>query len=175
MTEANDRPPMRPKDGRDDSRARAAARAAELRGHLGDELDEVFEGGDDFYINPSDIPDGWSYEWKVMTVYGAEDPAKETARARSGWEPVPASRHPSYMPEGYRGKTIDRKGMRLMERPMEITQQIRASLERAARRQVRDKEAQLGLAPDGQFARVDAQGRPNVKISKAYEPIPIPE
>jgi hypothetical protein len=42
-----------------------------------------------------------------------------------------------------------------------------------ARKQVRDKEAQLSGAPDGQFTRDHAQTRP--KINKSYEAVPIPK
>ena len=62
------RPAMRAED---DSRARAKQRADQLRGHLG----EVVDGTDEFYISPDVIPDGWTYEWKRNTIYGAEDPA----------------------------------------------------------------------------------------------------
>ena len=75
----------------------AAIRAEEIRNKM---RSEQFDSQmyDEFYIDPSDIPDGWSYEWKRRTVLGAEDPAYQVALARSGCEPVPTSRHPSYMP-----------------------------------------------------------------------------
>ena len=55
-TEAVERPSMRPAMPEEDPRARAAARAAQLRDHVGD-LDE---GTDEFYIPPSMVPDGWT-------------------------------------------------------------------------------------------------------------------
>lgn len=164
------RPDPRGEMRADDPRARAAQRAAELREHLGD----MDEGSDDFYVSPSDVPDGWSYEWKRKTVLGQEDPAYQVQTARKGWEPVPASRHPSYMPDGGAHKTIERKGMVLMERPQEITDEARAAELRRARNQVRQKEAQLNAAPDGQFARANKDA-PLVKVAKSYEAMPIPE
>ena len=166
------RPNMRPDTVKEESpRDRAARRTAELRGHdtdLGD------DGNDDFFIELGIIPDGWSYEWKTRTVLGAEDPAHQVALARRGWESVPASRHPELMPMGYTGAEITRKGMVLMERPMEITQEAKDATLRRARMQMRDKEAQLTQAKGGEFDRSN-KGDPLVKISKKYEAIPIPE
>lgn len=150
-------------------RDRAARRAAELRGHIGN----MDEGTDDFFVPPEYIPDGWSYEWKRKTNVGMEDPAYQVALARMGWEPVPASRHPSMMPEGNKYLIIERKGMVLMERPLEITEEARQIERNRARNQIRQKEAQLASAPEGTLTRDHAQVKP--KISKGYEAIPIPK
>ena len=165
------RPEKRPAMREEDPRTRAARRAAELRDHHNGDMEE---GIDEFYIDPSDIPDGWSYEWKRRTVLGAEDPAYQVALARSGWEPVPTSRHPSYMPMGGDYPFIERKGMILMERPLEITQDARDNELRKARAQVRQKEAQLNSAEGGQFERTN-KDQSLVKVRKSYESIPIPE
>lgn len=166
------RPTMRPDASTaEDPRERAARRVAELRGHdtdLGD------DGTDEYYIELGIIPDGWCYEWKTRTILGAEDPAHQVALARKGWEIVPASRHPELMPMGYKGVDITRKGMVLMERPMEITQEALQASHRRARMQMRDKEAQLTNAKGGEFERTN-KGDPLVKINKKYEAIPIPE
>jgi hypothetical protein len=154
----------------EDPRTRAARRAAELRDHLGD-LDE---GTDDFFINKSDIPPGWEYEWKRKLLLGAEDPAYQVALARAGWEPVPTSRHPSYMPNSGNHPTIERKGMVLMERPSEISEESRAIELRKARNQVRQKEAQLNSAEGGQFERAN-KDQSLVNIRKSYDSIPIPQ
>jgi len=166
---APERPAMRPTMREEDPRARAARRAAELRGHLGD-LDE---GTDEFYIDPDSVPDGWSYEWKRKTVFGAEDPAYSVAVARRGWEAVPADRHPEMMPRGMTAATIERKGMVLMERPKEITNEVRDNDKRAARRAIQAKEEQLRNAPQGQFERDHPQVRP--RLNKSYEPMPVPD
>jgi hypothetical protein len=155
----------------EDPRERAARRTAELKGHASDLGDD---GHDEYYIELGIIPDGWSYEWKTRTILGAEDPAHQVALARKGWEVVPASRHPELMPMGYKGVEITRKGMVLMERPMEITQEAQNASLRRARMQMRDKEAQLTNAKSGEFDRTN-KGDPLVKINKKYEAIPIPE
>lgn len=159
------RAPMREPSSKD----RAAARAAELRDH--GSLDQ--DDSDQFFIPPEDIPDGWTYEWKMFTTLGQQDPAVQVQQARAGWEPVPASRHPSYMPRGYVGETIMRQGQMLMERPTEIVEQARAREYRKARAQVHDKEVQLGATPDATFERRAVDGRDIVK--KTYEHIPIPD
>ncbi len=161
------RKPMR--EEADDARARAAKRAAELRSHLGD-LDE---GTDEFYVDMSSIPEGWTYEWKRHTVYGQEDPSYQVALARSGWTPVPASRHPEMMPAGTGHEIIMRKGLILMECPTEIVMERRAIDLRNARDQVRYKEAQIAGTPDGTMTRDHAQTRP--KINKSYEALPVPD
>jgi hypothetical protein len=159
--------------GEEDPRTRAARRALELREH-GSINDE---GSDEFYIDPRVIPDGWSYEFKRLTVLGAPDPSYEVALALKGWEPVPASRHPEMMPASYRGNTIERKGMLLMERPAEITNEIKARDYRNARDQVGQKEAQLYGSPAGPnspFAPDNKGARLNT-IKRDYEPISVPK
>ncbi len=167
--EVVEREPMRVAVREEDPRTRAARRAEELRNHLGD-LDATT---DDFYIDPAVIPPGWSYEWKRKTILGEEDPAYQVQLAHTGWEPVPASRHPTFMPSNSHHTTIERKGMILMERPAEITEEIRNYERKKARSQVMTKEEQLNSAPDGQFGRDHAEVRP--RINKSYEAIPIPQ
>lgn len=162
--------PKRRQMREEDPRARAARRAEELRSHGG----SLEEGTDEFYIDKSEIPPGWEYEWKRQTVMGQEDPAYQVALYRAGWEPVPASRHPSYMPIGGNYETITRKGMILMERPSEINEEARARELRKARTQVRQKEEQLNAAPPGQFDRVNKDAS-MVKVKRSYEAMPVPE
>ena len=164
-------PPLRPALREEDPRTRAARRAAELRDHVGGEMDE---GKDKFWVDPAIIPPGWDYNWKRNMVMGKPDPAYEVELMRRGWEPVPASRHPEMMPHGYRGNTIEREGQILMERPLEISEEVRKNDLRAARNQVRQKEAQLNASPDGQFAR-DNKGAPLVQVKRGYEPLSIPK
>lgn len=166
---AIERPAMRAEMREESPAERAKRRAAEIRGHL----NGIDEGTDEFYIDPSMIPDGWSYEWKRRLLLGAEDPSHNVALYRMGWEPVPLSRHPEMMPRDWRGETIERKGMILMERPLELVEEARQIERRKAVNQVRDKEAQIAGTPDGTLTRDHAQARPSIK--KGYEPIPIPK
>ena len=127
-----ERPPLR--QPVESSMDRAARRTLELRGHFtGGVLDE---GADEFYINPAIIPEGWSYEWKLYSILNEEQSSYQVTLARTGWEPVPTERHPELMPRGTKEKTVMRRGMQLMERPLEITmegQADRARKRRAAR------------------------------------------
>jgi len=161
---------IRPKMREEDPRTRAARRTAEIRNHLG----SMDEGTDDFYINPDDVPEGWTYEWKRKTLLGQEDPAYQVQLARTGWEPVPASRHPAYMPDNGKHTTIERKGMILMERPLELSEEARNIELRKARQQVRHKEEQLNAAPQGHFDRSNKSAS-LVKVGKSYEAIPVPK
>ena len=168
------RPSMRPTDPvttktEESPVERAARRTAELHGHS-----DINESNDEYHVEPGIVPTGWSYEWKRKTVLGAEDPAHQVALARKGWEYVPASRHPEMMPLGYTGAEITRKGMVLMERPLEITEEVRAAELRRARLQVRAKEEQLSSTPQGQFERSN-KGNDLVKVKKGYEAIAIPD
>lgn len=151
---------------------RAKRRTAELSG----QLEHVNEGGDKFYIDPDMVPEGWTYEWKRRLLLGAEDPSHMVELARAGWVPVPLDRdnkHLAYMPSGWPGNNIERDGMVMMERPSEVVEEARRRLDYLARKQVRDKEAQIAGTPDGTLTRDHVQARPQIK--KSYEAIPVPK
>lgn len=160
---------MRPEVREEDSRARAARRAAEIRGHIGD----MDQGTDEFFVDPNIIPEGWTYEWKRLSILGQEDATHQIYLARMGWEPVPARRHPGMMPASWSKGTIERKGMILMERPTEVVEEARRIQNKAAKDQVRAKEAQIAGTPDGTMTRDHAMARP--KINKSFEAMPIPK
>ncbi len=162
-TAAPERPAMRPED----SRAAADQRAAEILGNF----DGTEEGTDEFAAPAP--PDGWSYEWKTKEVLNKEDPARMMGYRRTGWVEVPSSRHPEMMPLGYKGTSIERKGMILMERPKEITDRFKDRDRQNARAQMRAKEEQLTAPPQGQFERKNKDAS-LVRINKSYEPMPIP-
>jgi hypothetical protein len=165
------RPEMRPALRDDDPRAAAKRRTAEILGHLGG----MDEGVDEFYFSPDQVPDGWTYEWKRRTIMGQEDPAYQVALARTGWEPVPSRRHPEMMPAGWKGDTIERKGMLLMQRPREITERVEELDLRKARNQIKAKEQQLNAAPPGTMEREFSDPRTRPTIKKSFEAMPIPK
>ncbi len=161
------RSPMRSEDPRRD----AAERAKQIMEHLGG-LDG---NAGEFDIDPSIIPDGWSYEWKQLTVLGAVDPSRQIELARNGWEPVPTARHPEMMPAGTAERNIVRKGMQLMERPEEVTSFRRNQEKRAASEQMRSKKEQIEGAPLGPFDRTNS-GKPIAKgIKSTFAPMTIPD
>ena len=161
---------LRPEVREEDPRTRAARRAAEIRNH--GNVDD--DGVDEVFVDPAVIPPGWSYEWKRRTVMNEENAAYQVQLQLKGWEPVPSSRHPEYMPNNGRFAHIERKGMVLMERPLEITEAARQVENRKARIQVRSKEEQLNAAPGGTFERSNKDSG-MAKVNKSYEPIPIPQ
>jgi hypothetical protein len=156
----------------EDHLARAARRAEELRDH-----GSLDEGVDKFYIDPAIVPDGWSYEYKMHSVLGKEDPSYQVFLRQKGWEPVPASRHPELMPMGWTGGHILREGQMLMERPLVITQEAMRRDSKNAREQMRSKEEQIGAAPAGPNSAFDTtnKGKPiHIGIKKSYE-VGIPD
>ena len=155
-----------------DPMERARRRAAELREH-----GSFDPGSDKFAFDLSIIPPGWTYEWKRNTVLGASDPSYQVSLAQRGWEFVPASRHPEMMPIGYEGATIDRDGMRLMERPAVITEDARDREKQDARELVRGKEAQVTGNPAGDNSPFDRdnKGKALNSIKKSYEAMDIPK
>jgi hypothetical protein len=159
-----------------DPMERARRRAAELREH-----GSFDPGGDKYHFDHSIIPAGWSYEWKRVSIYNQPDPSYQVNLAQRGWEAVPASRHPEMMPIGHEGATIDREGMRLMERPAEITDEAKAAERKEARDQVRGKEEQVMAAPAGdsspfEGANRDARGKPlGIKRTYSSEQMEIPK
>ncbi len=161
------RPDMRPNMREDDPRVAAARRAAEIRANYADD-----DGVDEFKLPPA--PPGWTYEWKTKAVLGQINHAHMTELYRQGWEEVPTSRHPEEMPLQGNHPTIERKGMVLMQRPTVIVEEARAMQLQRARSQVKFKEEQLNGPPEGGLGHRDhAQVKP--KISKGYEPIPVPK
>lgn len=159
-----------------DPMERARKRAAELREH-----GSFDPGGDKFAYDLSIIPPGWSYEWKRVSIYNAPDPSYQVNLAQRGWEAVPASRHPEMMPIGSESATIDRDGMRLMERPAEITDEAREMERKEARDQVRGKEEQVMAAPAGDSSPFDGAKRDpsgklvGIKRSYSSEQMEIPK
>ena len=57
--------------------------------HGDDDNSEVFV--DKWYAA---APPGWTYEWKTHSVFNKEFPQYHNSLLRTGWAPVPASRHP---------------------------------------------------------------------------------
>jgi hypothetical protein len=159
---APERPALRQPLRVDPNIERARLRMMELEGVDPDELPDAF-------TLPFGIePPGWTYEWKRDKVINQEDPAYRVNLARRGWTPVDASRHPELMPTGYRG-VVERDGLVLYERPKELNDRAKEAEYRKALKQVRDKEASLGLAPENQFERRD------LKVRRSLEVIAIPE
>jgi hypothetical protein len=146
----------------------AAIRAEELRNRMRNSM-QLDSGDlhDDFYIDPTKIPEGWDYNWKTKSIFGMEDRDYMREMAQAGWEAVPVERHPEEMPVGSRG-AIERKGMILMERPKEISDAAKQREIITARNIVEEKEKSLGISQNSGFAQRSKT------INKNYSPMQIP-
>lgn len=154
----------------EDPRAEAERIAAEWFSHL----DSLGPHKDKYYVDPTKIPDGWSYEWRTYTVVGKENPQYMVQLQRARWRPVPARRHPELMPSGYDpDAAILIDGMMLMERPAAITEYQRARDKRDANAPIENIRAKLSGAPAGQFPR-DADPRTAPAIKTGYQAPDIP-
>lgn len=147
----------------------AALRAEEIRNKMrGEQFDsQVY---DEFYIDPRVIPEGWDYNWKRESIAGQIDDDHLIEMRMAGWEPVDVKRHPDMMPVGYTGP-IRKKGMILMERPMEITNMAQDRELSTAKEVVAAKEKALGMSPSGTFER----DRRQTGVRKSYQPINVPQ
>lgn len=132
----------------EDPRAEAERIAREWFGHL----DSLGPHKDKYYVDPSKIPDGWSYEWRTYTVVGKENPQYQVQLQRGAWRPVMANRHPELMPKGYEGAVLI-DGMMLMERPKAITDFQKERDRRDANAPIENIRAKLAGTPQGQFPR----------------------
>lgn len=163
-TEIERRGPGRPR--KEDIAQRAAGRSGTLRERKrkGGQLNDRYR--------VDNIPDGTSYEWKRVSIYGKGDPSYDVLMREQGWEPVDATRHPELVADGHVGAIV-RDGLMLMERPIELTREAQAEDKIAAREAVTVKKQQLGEAPAGTFTRDHQNVRP--KVSTSYESLPIDE
>lgn len=107
---------------------------------------------DPFYIPEDMIPRGMSVEWKRLTVHGKavsqtnseeEDPSYMIDMEEQGWSPATTDQFPRMVGKNSTAKAIVRKGMILMIRPKEYTEEARAEDKMAARTQVRQGLAKL--------------------------------
>lgn len=127
---------------------------------------------DDFAIDKSLIPDGMSWEWKRHTIHGQEDFGYQVGLREQGWEPVDSGRLSQFMPPGHKGGII-RKGMMLMERPKELTDEARREDLYNARAQVQVQKQRALETPAGTLPRDEEIVRKAIKMRTNYEPVQI--
>ncbi len=88
---------------------------------------------------------GWTYEWRVVKIKGAEATQQIADDEARGWTPVPADRYPGkIMPMGYKGP-IERDGLMLKERDERATAMARHYESKAARDQLQISRSMTGL------------------------------
>lgn len=133
-------------------------------------------GVNQFHVPPEIIPPGWSWEWKTETVAGMPDPAYAAELAQNGWEPVLAESFPGiFMPIDCKG-AIRRKGMILMERPMELTLEAQRDEQMRAKERVGNAVRKHSLNAQGAHG-VDVNNpavQRNTYIRTSREVIDVP-
>jgi hypothetical protein len=130
--------------------------APRTRRHRG----QVFQ--DEFAIPIEEIPSHLTYEWKKFSVYGQEDPFYLARMREQGFEPVPPSRHPTWLPPGYNAPHIIKGGQILMDRPKELTEEAIRERNTAARQQIVEAEQKLGKTPKDTMTRDHEGARPKI-------------
>jgi hypothetical protein len=131
-------------------------------------LNDEHEVGD-FYIDPSIQPDGWSYEYKRTSVAGKEDGFYQADLHRRGWRPVPVSRHPELMPMGWKGTTIEKKGLMLMEWPTVLVKRAHLRDKMSAQEAVETADRRLFDTPAKTLPR-DEFPKAQRGVRKTFEP-----
>lgn len=103
-------------------------------------------------------PPGWVYEWKRLSVWNQVDQNYQAnLRLRGHWTPVDASAHPGvFMAKEKSHGPIERDGMILMERPIEVHTHFVALEKRKADEKLRNAKMQHGIT--ARSSGVDTQG-----------------
>lgn len=137
--------------------------------------------GDPYHVPGNDIPDGWSYQWNPVTIHNQEVIEQQNMHYANGWRPVPADRHPGRWTKPGSTGDILVGGLRLEERPEQLTEEALIEEEHKARRQVRDQSDILKLSkkmPEGFNMANSAQqqrmraGGINISIDRSLEIAP---
>ena len=139
---------------RPDTRADSVHEAEEYARQITEALGHENYNPDEFYIDPTEIPEGWSYQWKASAVAGKENTYHMLELRRGGWREVMAERHPYKMPAGYVG-AISIKGLTLMEMPKVLTDRAVSAHIRESKDALRNSEANLRDTPANTAPRDD--------------------
>lgn len=126
-------------------------------------------------VNPAEIPDGFTVEWKRVSIYGKEDKQNMIGLEKDGWEPASPKDFPSLVGKNHRGSVITngKEDLMLMIRPIELTEEARAEELANARNQVRNKFEEIGISQPGQAPRADSHGNKLTKIRSEYAPVMV--
>jgi hypothetical protein len=155
LRQGGERASLRAEDGvRPDIRSESVREAEEYARALIETRGDSTYDVDEFYIDPSIVPDGWGYEWKASHIAGKENGYHILTLRRAGWRHVPASRHPEMMPDGWEG-SVEKKGLFLMELPKILIDRTQKQQMREAREVLRNSEAQLYETPRNTATRDD--------------------
>lgn len=130
----------RPAPAREAVREQRALRPGEFLGRNGEILSIKRSPDTNMFDIPAHLHDpNFTLEWKRFQVFGKEDVVHQVHLAENGWRPVtvqPGSPFAGYyMPADYTGDII-REDLRLMERPIGLTEMVREQERQKAREQM---------------------------------------
>lgn len=133
-----------------------------------------------FHIDSGEVPEGYSWEWKRMSTAGQDDQEHQISLQEDGWLPVLwCDRIETKRPPGITSvmlrDPVRRKGMMLMQRPVELTREAQIEDAQAASDQVMDKMRALGQAPPETFTREHRNLDNHIKREYAPAGIPVPK
>ncbi len=156
--------PQRAKGGRD-----TEVRASEKKKTRRSKLDYV----DELYIDPREVPDGYSVEWKRFSIHGKIDDEHHLGLEMDGWEYAQPKDFPSRCGKNHKGEVVKHKDLVLMIRPKELSEEARQEDRKNAQSQVKTKLQEIGLSGQGEAPRVDGYGRPMAKVNVSYDKISV--
>lgn len=139
--------PVQPRaNNREQTRESSRSGTVTAIGRDGEVLSRRFKStGDEFDVPRELVPDGWEYQWNVVSVHNQEVVDQQLQMQANGWRPVPAERHPGrWTATNHKGAIIV-KGLRLEERPKSLSDEARAEDYARAKAQVRDQTDSLRL------------------------------
>lgn len=133
---------------------------AEVRLELPDE-----DTGSKFYIDPSKIPDGQSYQWQRVSTYGKDDRPEQVRSARFHWRPVPAKRHPELAGHAAGDEAVVIDGLMLCERPAYLTEEAQKREVKKARALTANHFERLQLSSTGNKDKITDKARNKAEIN----------
>lgn len=128
---------------------------------------------DELYVDPKEIPDGFTIEWKRHMTLGKIDQEWLIGLEKDGWEPAQPKDFPSRVGRNFTGNIVTHKDLILMIRPVELTNEAKHEEKVNAHRQVKTKFEEIGMAKSGEAPRVDSAGRSLTKVNVSYDKIPV--
>lgn len=128
---------------------------------------------DELYVDPKEIPDGFTVEWKRYSIHGKVDSEHHLGLERDGWEYAQPKDFPSRVGKSFTGDKVTHKDLILMIRPTELTQEAHTEDKFNAQSQVQTKLKEIGLSGQGEAPRVDGYGRTMAKVNVSYNKIPV--
>jgi hypothetical protein len=110
---------------------------------------------------------GWDYQWVAVRVMGKEEDSSALVEvAEGGWRAVKTDEMRGFMPSGWEGNVVERKGMRLFKRPMHLTLEAQDEQLQRAKTQKMEKFASAQLSAPGEARRT------LVDVQTSYERLP---